>query len=66
MHEVREKYVAWLNKEKTDKEKQKFRMAPCFSPSFQGKSLSMRGIPPANPTASTENERNKNLIHKIH
>lgn len=41
-------------------------MAPCFSASFQGKSLSMRDIPPANPTASTENERNNNLIHKIH
>jgi len=51
-----------------DKEKQIFRMAPCFSASFQDKSLSVADIPPANPAANTETERKKNcggFIHKI-
>lgn len=51
-----------------DKEKQTFRMVPCFSASFQDKSLSIRDFPPANPPASTETERKKNcggFIHKI-
>lgn len=51
-----------------DKAKHKFRMASCLSASFQNKSLSNRGIPPANPAASAETERKKNcggFIHRI-
>lgn len=51
-----------------DKETQKSRMAPCFSASFQDKSLSIGDIPPANPDASTETGRKQNcggFIHKI-